>query len=83
MIVKSRLQLLGTAVVQGKKDVTRFYNTVSFLDGVQSVNVLTDDATLFSQVAQLPQLTVVDVEFNLELGRYTYCKLVSAVPVKA
>lgn len=77
MVVHANLQFLGTTVVQGKKDPTRFYNTISFLDGLESVNIMTDDAILFDSMVGLPQLTPVSCEIHLNT-QYGSLKLLKA-----
>lgn len=81
MVARTQLQLLGTALVPSKKDPTKVYNTVSFLDGVQSVNILTDSFDVYNRLSKLPQLTLLDVTLDVSAGRYTYIRLTDAVPV--
>ena len=83
MKVKVILQFLGAQVVQGKRDTTKFYNTVSFLDGTQSVNIMVNDVQVFNVLQGLPQLTEVDCILDVSMGKYTSVRLLDAVPVKS
>lgn len=81
MRVETTLQLLGTKIIPSKKDTNRVYNTISFLDGVDAINIMTEDMGLFNNLVRLPQLTECKCEIDLNLGRYTSVRLVSCVPV--
>lgn len=76
MRVKTKLKYLGFELKQGVKDPNKYYKIVTFLDNVQSVNILTDDV-LFSDIQSFEQLTECECELELTLGKYTKCKLLS------
>lgn len=77
MRVKTQLKFLGTELKQGVKDPSKYYRTVVFLDGTQSVNILTGNVDLFNRLEGFTQLAVCDCELELSLGKYTNCKLLS------
>lgn len=82
MRVKTQLKYLDINLKQGVKDPNKYYKTVFFLDGTQSVNILTDDDKLFQSLQGLEQLTLCECELDLSLGRYTGCKLIACQPVQ-
>lgn len=83
MVVNVNLKILGANVIQGRKDPSKFYNTISFLDGTESTNFMTNDADLFARLKDLPQLTELACQLDIHFGKYTNVRLVDAKEIKA
>lgn len=83
MRVKCKLEFLGVDLRQGKSNPEKYYKTVSFLDGNQSINILVDDENLFNNMKVVEKFTICDCELDLVLGKYTNCKLTMCQPALA